>query len=129
MNENDVITFDNLPKAITRLLQDVEVIKNMLLNNPTYTKTEPVLPLEKDLLTVEDVSGKLGITKGAIYNLTYMRQIPCFKRGRRIYFDAKELDIWIRTDRRKTIKELQDEANLAIQKKWLLKETSSVQYK
>jgi excisionase family DNA binding protein len=117
MNEKDVITFDNLPKAVSRLMQDVEVIKNMLLNNPTYTKTEPVLPLEKDLLTVEDVSRKLGITKSSVYNLTHMRQIPYFKRGGRIYFDTKELNIWIRSDRRKTIKELQDEANLAIQKK------------
>jgi excisionase family DNA binding protein len=117
MSEIDVITFDNMPKAVSRLLQDVEVIKNLLLNNPTYTKIEPVLPLEKDLLTVEDVSRKLGITKGAVYNLTHLRQIPYYKRGGRIYFYANELDAWIRTDRRKTIKELQDEANLAIQKK------------
>lgn len=117
MNENDVITYDNLPKAVSQLLQDVEVIKNLLLNKPTYTKTEPVLHLEKDFLTVEDVSRKLGITKGAVYNLTCMRQIPYFKRGGRIYFDAKELDAWIRTDRRKTIKELQNEANLEMQKK------------
>lgn len=117
MNENDVITYDNLPKAVSRLLQDVEVIKNMLLNNPTYTKTEPVLPPEKDLLTVEDVSRKLGITKGGVYNLTHKKQIPCYKMGGRIYFDTKEFDKWIRTDRRKTLKELQEEANLAIQKK------------
>jgi excisionase family DNA binding protein len=117
MNENEVITYDNLPKAVSQLLQDVEVIKNILLNYPTNTKTQPVLPPEKDLLTVEDVSKKLGITKGGVYNLTHMRQIPFFKRGGRIYFDAKELDSWIRTDRRKTIKELQDEANLSIQKK------------
>jgi excisionase family DNA binding protein len=117
MNENDVITYDNLPKAVSRLLQDVEVIKNMLLNNPTYTMTEPVQTCEKDILTVSDVSRKLGITKGGVYNLTHTRQIPYFKRGGRIYFDAKELDMWIRTDRRKTIKELQDEANLGIQKK------------
>jgi excisionase family DNA binding protein len=115
MNENDV-TFDNLPKAVSRLLQDVEAIKNILLNNPIH-KTEPILPPVKDVLTVSDVSSKLGITKGGVYNLTHLRQIPYFKRGGRIYFDAKELDIWIRTDRRKTLKELQVEADLATQKK------------
>jgi|SRR5450759_4146566 len=117
MNENDVITFDNMPKAVSQLLQDVEVIKNMLLNNPAYIKTEPVLHPEKDILTVEDVSRKLGITKGGVYNLTHKKQIPHYKLGGRIYFDVKELDTWIRKDKRKTLKELQDEANLAIQKK------------
>jgi excisionase family DNA binding protein len=117
MNENDVITHDNLPKAVSRLLQDVELIKNFILNNPTYTKSEPVLTTEKDILTVSDVSRILGITIGGVYNLTHKRQIPYFKRGGRIYFDAKELDTWIRTDRRKTIKELQDEANITLQKK------------
>jgi excisionase family DNA binding protein len=117
MTEYDNITFEKLPEAVSRLLQDVEVIKNFLLNNAAYPKTETVSPHEKDILTVEDVSRKLGITKGGVYNLTHMRQIPYYKKGGRIYFDAKELDAWIRSDRRKTIKELQDEANLAIQKK------------
>jgi excisionase family DNA binding protein len=117
MTEYNNITFEKLPEAVSRLLHDVEVIKNLLLNNSTHTKTEPVLPLVKDVLTVEDVSRKIGITKGSVYNLTHLRQIPYYKRGGRIYFYANELDAWIRTDRRKTIKELQDEANLAIQKK------------
>jgi excisionase family DNA binding protein len=126
MNENDAITFDNLPKAVSRLLQDVEVIKNLLLNNPTHTKTDPVQTTEKDILTVSDISRKLGITKGGVYNLTHMRQIPYYKKGGRIYFDAKELDAWIRSDRRKTIKELQDEADLTNMKDTVKKRKSSL---
>lgn len=117
MNENDVITFDNLPQAVSRLLQDVEVVKNLILKNQINPKAIPVLTPEKDILTVTDVSIKLRITKGGVYNLTHKRQIPYFKRGGRIYFDARELDMWIRTDRRKTINELREEANHEIQKK------------
>jgi excisionase family DNA binding protein len=117
MNENDAITFDKLPEAVSRLLSEVEVIKNLILNNQTNPKAIPVLTPEKDILTVTDVSRKLGITKGAIYNMTHLRQIPHYKRGARIFFFSNELDEWIRSDRRKTINELREEANLEIRKK------------
>jgi predicted DNA-binding transcriptional regulator AlpA len=59
----------------------------------------------------------LRISKGAVYNMTSTRQIPFFKKCGRVYFDRKEIDEWIRYERRKTLKELHDEANHAIQKK------------
>ena len=98
-------------------MQDVAEIKNHILNNSARNNTEPLKSVQPDILTVTDVSAKLGITKGGVYNLTHERQIPYFKRGGRIYFDAEEIDAWIRADRRKTIKELQDEANINIHKK------------
>jgi hypothetical protein len=55
-----------------------------------------------------------------------MRQIPYYKKGGRIYFDAKELDAWIRSDRRKTIKELQDEADLTNMKDTVKKRKTSL---
>ncbi|MEI6049368.1 MAG: helix-turn-helix domain-containing protein [Bacteroidota bacterium] len=118
MNENDVITFDNLPEAVMQLLQEVAYIKNHLLNEGAISAApEPRPEDEKQFLTVTDVSGKLDLTIGSIYNMTSKQEIPHFKRGKRIYFDKVEIDEWIRNDRRKTIKQLQDEANLAIQKK------------
>ena len=117
MKENNTITFEELPVAVFHLLQDVAEIKNHLLNNSASFKPEPVQSPKQGILTVNDVSAKLGITKGGVYNLTHLRQIPYFKRGGRIYFDAEEIDQWIRMDRRKTIKQLQDETNLSNKKK------------
>ena len=114
---NDKITFEDLPNAIQHLLNEVTAIKNHLLNQAAITK-EPVLPSpEKKLMTVADVSQMLNISKGTIYNMTSTRQIPCFKRVGRIYFDRKEIDEWIRDYRRKTIKQLQDEVENKIRKK------------
>lgn len=118
MSEIDVITFNNLPEAVKHLIKDVEEIKNLLLNQSVSKK--PIINkegAEKEFLNVEDVAKILGIEKGTVYNLTHKRQIPFFKRGGRIYFDRVEITEWIRNDRRKTIKELKDEANLGIQKK------------
>ena len=71
---------------------------------------------EKDILTVSDICSILDMTKSGIYNLIYQNKIPHFKRGGRVYFDAKEIDQWVRSDRRKTIKQLQEEANLELKK-------------
>lgn len=113
MIKNDAITFDNLPEAVGKLLQEVAYIKNQLLNQAATTTEPKQCPAENELLTVEDVCKKLQISKGGVYNLTHGRKIPFFKRGGRIYFDAHELNEWIRSDRRKTIKELQEEAYLS----------------
>ncbi|MCK5138067.1 MAG: helix-turn-helix domain-containing protein [Bacteroidales bacterium] len=116
MSEHDAITFDNLPEAVQHLLQEIAYIKNHLLNKAATTATPASPETEKELLTVEDVSKMLNISKGAIYNMTSARQIPFFRRGGRIYFDRVEIDEWIRSDRRKTIKQLQDEAELDLKK-------------
>lgn len=112
MSKIDVITFDNLPEAVSHLMMDVEVIKNLLLNQSATRKPDAENNDDvNDILNVADVAKKLGLEKGTVYNLTHKRQIPYFKRGGRIYFDKNEINDWIRTDRRKTVRELQNEAN------------------
>lgn len=117
MIKNDVITFDNLPEAVTQLLQEVAYIKNHLLNQSASTPESMQYPAENKFLTVTEVSKMLNISTGAIYNMTSTRQIPFFKKGGRVYFDKKEIDEWIRQDRRKTIKQLQVEAEMETGKK------------
>ena len=116
MNEYEKLTFEKLPEAVLHLMQDVADIKNHLLNNSAGSKTEPITTPEKEYLSVGDVAKKLGVTKGAIYNMTHTKQIPCFKKVGRVYFDSKEIDEWIRSDRRKTVKQLQEEANIKLQR-------------
>lgn len=117
MIKNDVITFDNLPEAVTQLLQEVSYIKNYLLNQAaTPAETKQLTP-DGDFLTVSEVSQMLRISKGAVYNMTSTRQIPFFKKCGRVYFDRNEIDEWIRQDRFKTIKQLQAEVEMDIRKK------------
>ena len=117
MNKHDVITFDNLPEAVSQLLHEVAYIKNYLLNEAATPAEAKQLTSEGDFLTVNDVSQMLKISKGAVYNMTSTRQIPFFKKCGRVYFDRKEIDEWIRQDRFKTIKQLQAEAEMDTRKK------------
>ena len=111
------LNFNDLPEAVLHLIHEVAEIKHYLLQNAADSANipSPKQP-EKEILTVEDVCQKLGLKKGSVYNLTHRQQIPYYKRGQRIYFDRNEIDEWIRSDRRKTIKELQNDADLSIGK-------------
>lgn len=113
MADFENITFEKLPEAVSQLIKDVTFIKNHILNESAQDYVQTNIQSENELLTVRDVCKKLQISKGGLYNLTCSRQIPCFKRGGRLYFDAQELYEWIRSDRRKTLKELQEEASLS----------------
>lgn len=47
-----------------------------------------------------------GLKRKTIYNLVNLRMIPHSKRGKRLYFDEKELQDWIQEGKRHTIAEL-----------------------
>ncbi len=117
MNEYDEITHNNLPEAVMQLMKDLAYIKNHLLNQAATTAAPEITAPEKELLTVADVSQMLDIASGTIYNMTSTQQIPFFKRGGRIYFDREEINEWIRNDRRKTVKQLQVEAEVELNQK------------
>ncbi|KAB2914914.1 MAG: helix-turn-helix domain-containing protein [Bacteroidetes bacterium] len=52
----------------------------------------------------------VNMAVNTIYILTSKRQIPHFKRGKRIYFYKEELDNWLKANRRKTVEEIESEA-------------------
>ncbi len=107
---NDRITLEDVPYEVQQLRQDVAEIRNYL-RNQAATTSEPIRTVsDKELLTVKDVSQMLNLSKGAIYNMTSAQRIPFFKNGGRVYFDRKAINEWVRNDRRKTIKQLQEEA-------------------
>jgi excisionase family DNA binding protein len=115
MQEYNKLTLEQLPDAFLQLMKDVTIIKDHILNNSAQNKTEAEPP-EKKILTVDDICQRLNLKKGSVYNLTHTRQIPFIKRGGRIYFDTIEFDEWFRSGRHKTVRQLQEEANLNIHK-------------
>ncbi len=115
MLDKENLTFENLPEAISYLIKEVEKIKQAflkgqacVLNGDNHDKQK------KEILTVEDVCQMLDIKKGSVYNLTHKRAIPFYKRGQRVYFDKDEIDRWVRSNKRKTICELKEDADKCI---------------
>lgn len=58
-----------------------------------------------------------GLRKQTIYGLVSSRAIPCMKVGKRLYFDRAELLEWIKAGKKKTIGELNAEAEAVTQRK------------
>ena len=52
----------------------------------------------KSLGGIELAEEITGFKKATIYRLTSMNQIPCYKRGKRLYFDWQKLLDWIKKD-------------------------------
>jgi excisionase family DNA binding protein len=73
----------------------------------------------KDLLTITEAAGMLSLAKPTIYGLVCQSKIPCMKRGKKLYFSRKELTEWIKQGKKKTIAEMQKDADtyLATKKK------------
>lgn len=55
-----------------------------------------------------------GLSKAHIYRLTSEKQIPHFKKAKKLYFKKSELENWMLENRVKTNKEIQSMANTYI---------------
>ena len=75
--------------------------------------------LRKEILTMDEASQYLGISKSNLYKKTSAQKIPHYKpEGKIIYFRREELDSWMLRNRQSTIDEITDKAaNLIINKK------------
>ena len=66
----------------------------------------------KEVLTAEEVSLYTGLSKSYIYKLTMNRQIPHYKpTGKVVFFNRREIEEWLQTNKVKTEAELNEEAN------------------
>ncbi|TND07944.1 MAG: DNA binding domain-containing protein [Bacteroidetes bacterium] len=85
-------------------------IENLLLDlkhkAPQSTKNSE----NEELMTVQDAAAFLKLSVPTIYGLTQRAEIPVCKRGKRLYFSKQELSDWIKAGRKKTLIELEQEA-------------------
>jgi excisionase family DNA binding protein len=52
----------------------------------------PVFPMElQRLIDINELSRRLSVPKGTLYNWVYLRRIPFIKAGRSLRFDAEEV--------------------------------------
>ena len=104
------ITFEQLPKAITQLCEDMAIVKQLLSekDNTSVIETD-------QLLSVEQTAEFLKLSKPTIYGLISKGELPVMKRSKRCYFSKMELLAYIKQGRRKTISETAKEAQEYIQ--------------
>jgi excisionase family DNA binding protein len=66
----------------------------------------------KEVLTSEECAKYLGISRSGLYKLTMTRQIPHFKSptGKMCFFNRKEIEAWLQSNRVATDAELEQQA-------------------
>lgn len=76
----------------------------------TSKGAQPAPPNAPDLLSIDEAVLLLNLAKPTVYNLVSTGKIPVMKKSKRLYFSRDELLKWLRTGRRKTVEEIEEEA-------------------
>jgi len=96
----EIITFDQLPRAVSELLEKVSKIENILNQDQGEgTKID-------SLFSIKQASTFLNLSISTIYGKVCRREIPVSKQGKRLYFDRTELLDWIKLGKKKTLAEV-----------------------
>ena len=66
---------------------------------------------------INEASRFLGLSKSALYKMTCNREIPHYKRGKRLYFDKSELAKWVMRNKILSKEEIEKQADEYIRKK------------
>ena len=87
-----------------------------------YNKLEELEKLTllsaKEMLTIDEASKYLGMSKDYLYIMTCKKQIPYYKpNGKRLYFKKTELNEWLQRNRVTPVDEAESSAALYIAKK------------
>ncbi|KAA6330959.1 hypothetical protein EZS27_020387 [termite gut metagenome] len=75
------------------------------------SKLEESLFIIKNILSFDEASEFLNLSKSYLYKLTSSGQIPHYKpQGKMLYFEKSELENWLRQNPVKTNQQIQQEA-------------------
>ena len=80
-------------------------IENLLLK---IVNTPSGVPPANQVLTVDEAASFLKLAKQTVYQLVSARDIPFSKKGKRLYFQRRELEQWIAEGRKRTRKEISE---------------------
>ena len=99
MTEN--LTFEQLPKAVTILTNEISELKKLLLEK-SDSKIESNNPLK-----IKEVAKLTSLTVSTLYGYVQRCEIPFHKKNNRLYFFKSEIIDWIKTGKQKTLKEIE----------------------
>jgi excisionase family DNA binding protein len=103
-----LLTFDQLPNAVTMLTKEVSELKRLIIEKQDLTHTEP----PEQLLTIQEAAEFLHLSVPTIYSKVSKRELPVCKApgSKRLYFYRTELLDYIKTGRKKSNADIEAEA-------------------
>jgi len=102
----EVLTFDQLPKAVSELLEKVSKIEDILSHYHHGEKDAD------GLFSIKQASTFLNLSISTIYGKVCRREIPVSKQGKKLYFNKTELLEWITSGRKSTLAEIANNVKL-----------------
>lgn len=106
------ISFENLPKAVAHLVSELAEIKSLVEKGQTPVVSQKRIPID-----IEEACRIIGKAKPTVYALVRKRLIPCYKNGKKLYFFEDELLEWISKGKKKTLQEIESEAEAEYNKR------------
>jgi len=106
---NTEITFNNLPEAVKELRTELSEIKRLLLE-----KSNEHAPEGDTLLNIQQAAALLNLSVTTLYGYVSRAEIPVMKKSKRLYFSKKELFEFVKTGRKKTVSEIEAEAETVL---------------
>ena len=101
-----VLTFDQLPIAVTLLTKEVSELKRLLIEKQEQITSEQ----PEQLLNVQEAAQFLNLTVPTIYSKVSKGELPVMKRSKRLYFSRTELLDYLKEGRKKSNAEIEQEA-------------------
>ncbi|MGQ7868956.1 helix-turn-helix domain-containing protein [Sunxiuqinia sp. sy24] len=98
------LSFDAIPAKIQELNSRLIRIEHLLKTKGEKAETDQWFDLDQ---LVNYLPGHPA--KQTIYGLVSNRKIPFHKRGKRLIFSKKSIDLWIAEGRQKTVDEIRNE--------------------
>lgn len=111
----NILTFDQLPTAVTMLTKEVSELKRLL----TEKQGQPTTNQPEQFLTIQEASVFLNLTVPTLYSKVSKGELPVMKRSKRLYFSRTELMDYLKDGRKKSNSEIEAEAVEYLNKKGL----------
>ena len=96
------INFENLPQAVSLLLEKVDSLEQLLKSQQTFISQAP----SDRPMSIADAAKFVNLTVPTLYGFVSKRTIPFSKVGKRLYFSEIELTSWIQSGRKSTRSEM-----------------------
>ena len=93
LNDMNNITFEQLPQAVSMLIEKVGLLADKV--EKVLGKTPQQHGECRTLLSLNEVAALLGKSASTIYAMTSDKRIPYHKRGNKLYFFEDEIIAWI----------------------------------
>ena len=105
----ETVTFEKLPEMVALLLKKVQAIEELLNEKQLQNQ-------EDELLSIQEASAFLNLSVATLYSKVCRQEVPVSKPGNRLYFNKTELTNWVKSARKPTRNEIENEADLILKR-------------